>query len=106
MNSLRAAQNSSLARYKAEATKLARERENIIQAIKDGVPADMIKDELERVTSRQSELTELMKDQSAEPQPFIHPAMAHRYQEEVAALRKALSEQQAAEAREHVRALI
>ncbi|MFQ5470942.1 MAG: hypothetical protein ACE5EH_11655 [Gammaproteobacteria bacterium] len=32
--------------------------------------------------------------------------MARRYQEEVAALRKALSEQQAAEAREHVRALI
>ncbi|MBT2970532.1 MAG: recombinase family protein [Candidatus Thiodiazotropha sp. (ex Ctena orbiculata)] len=106
MNSLRAAQNSSLARYKAEATKLARERENIIQAIKDGVPADMIKDELERVTSRQSELTELMKDQSTEPQPFLHPAMAHRYQEEVAALRKALTEQQAGEAREHVRALI
>lgn len=78
MNALRAAQNAALASRKTEAAKLAKEKENIIQAIKDGVPASIVKDELERVAKRQDELAALMESQDVEPRPLIHPTMLRR----------------------------
>ena len=106
MNSLRSAQNTAIARRKADMAKLEREKENIIQAIKDGVAASLVKDELEQVSMKIDDLADLMKNRNDEPHALIHPTMARRYRKEIVALRKALSEQQSGEAREHVRALI
>jgi site-specific DNA recombinase len=106
MNTLRAAQNAQVARQRSEQQKLTKEKENIIQAIKDGVPAAMIKDELARITARQEELDYLAKTQSDEPRPLVHPTMARRYQEQIKALCKALADQCDTQAQEHVRGLI
>ncbi len=106
MNTLRSAQNTTLVKQKAEAARLAKEKENIIRAIKDGLPATVIKDELARVAARQDELAELIANQSKEPRPLIHPTMARRYHQEVEALRNALTDGQAGEAAQHVRGLI
>ncbi|TNC82824.1 MAG: resolvase [Oleiphilus sp.] len=106
MNALRAAQNAALASRKTEAAKLAKEKENIIQAIKDGFPASMVKDELERVAKRQDELAALMDSQDEEPRPLIHSTMSRRYRSEISALTSALTNGGAAEAREEVRGLI
>ncbi len=106
MNSLRSAQSATLKRYKMEQRKLAKEKENIVQAIKDGVPASMIKDDLIRVANRQEELEELLALQKQAPKPLIHPSMASRYRAEVQNLRKALTDHKSGEAKEHVRRLI
>ncbi len=86
--------------------RLEREKENIIQAIKDGVAASLVKDELENVSMKIDELAKLMKNRDDEPRPLIHPTMARRYRKEIVAPQKALSEQQSGEAREHVCKLI
>ena len=106
LNTLRSAQNAAIAKHKTKQSKLSKEKENIIQAIKDGVPAAMIKDELTRISERQEELKTLLIAQSQEPRPFIHPTMANRYREEVRALRTALQKHDSGEASEHVRRLI
>ncbi len=106
MNTLISAQNSDVKRYRREKAKVTREKANIIQAIKDGVPADMIKDELEAISERAQELEAKLAAAGTEPRPFIHPAMAGRYRASVKALCHALSEREDGEAREHVRTLI
>ncbi len=52
LNALRNEKNASLIAAKAELTRLAKERLNLIQAIKDGVPASEVKDDLARITAR------------------------------------------------------
>lgn len=106
MNALRSSQNAAVASRRAEAAKLAKEKENIIQAIKDGVPASMVKDELESVAKRQDELKTLMQSSNDESRPLIHPTMSRRYKSEIATLTNALANGGAAEAREQVRGLI
>lgn len=49
LNKLRSEKNAHLAAAKGELAKLGKERENLIQAIKDGVPASEVKDDLVRV---------------------------------------------------------
>ncbi len=106
MNALRSAQNAALARQKSDMTKIAREKENIIQAIKDGVPASMVKDELEQVSAKLDELASSMNEQDQGQKPLIHPSMARRYREQVENLRGLLEGGQAGQAREHVREAI
>jgi len=106
MNALRSAQNAALARQKSDMTKLSKDKENIIQAIKDGVPASMVKDELEQVSAKLDELASSMKEQDQGQQPLIHPSMARRYREQIENLRGLLEGGQAGQAREHVREAI
>lgn len=106
LNDLRSAQNATLKKHKIEAVRLEKERENIIQAIKDGVPADMIKDDLIRISEQQENLKKLMDSHCDEPQPLVHPTMSRRYREEVKALHKSMSEQKNAQAKELIRSLI
>ncbi len=106
INALRSAQNAELKRLRSEQAKLVKDKENIIQAIKDGVPAAMVKDELQRVSERQDELKELIAAAGQEPRPFVHPAMASRYQAEVKQMIYALQDSQAGQMREDVRNLI
>ena len=106
LNQLRSAQKSTLSKHKSELAKLEKEKANIIQAIKDGVPADLIKDELAQTSARQDELKQQIAAQSKELRPLIHPAMGQRYRKAVNDLRLSLKDGQGAEAKQHVRALI
>ena len=61
LNALRGAQNAALDGARAELGKLARQREHLIQAIKDGVPAAEVKDDLARIAARREELEALLE---------------------------------------------
>ena len=56
LNRLRTEKNASLVAARGELARLAKQRENIIQAIKDGVPATEVKDDLARIVMRREEL--------------------------------------------------
>ncbi|MCG7870525.1 MAG: recombinase family protein [Candidatus Thiodiazotropha lotti] len=106
-NELLKAQDKALNDARNELAKLAKERENIIDAIKAGVSGALVKDDLERVAARQEELKALLDRAPEEPRPLLHPAMAKRYREEVRALRTLLSQRNGnGEAKEIVRSLI
>ena len=60
----------------------------------------------EAIKQRESALEAKLAVSGREPQPFVHPAMASRYQAEVKGLIYALKDGQGGEAREHVRGLI
>ena len=107
MNTLRSAQNATLGRYRSELSKILKERDNVIQAIKDGVPAAMVKDDLFRITARREELEELLQAHEDEPRPLLHPSMSKRYQQEVSSLRQSLNNEVGrGESFEHLRTLI
>jgi site-specific DNA recombinase len=106
LNTLRHYKNAALHAAKAELTKLAKERENLIQAIKDGVPASEIKDDLARITARREELETLL-DGTAEEQVLLHPNMAGYYRKQVADLAAVLnSEESRTEAADLIRSLV
>jgi site-specific DNA recombinase len=105
-NRLRSEKNATLAAAKAELGKLARQREHLIQAIKDGVPAAEVKDDLARIAARREELEELLTGTKEEP-VLLHPNMAGYYREKVAALSEALTaEENRAEAADLLRSLV
>jgi ATP dependent DNA ligase domain len=85
MNRLRMERNASLGAARGELSRLAKQRENIIQAIKDGVPATEVKDDLARVVMRREELENLLAGTKEEPVP-LHPNMAAEYHKRVANL--------------------
>ena len=60
-NELQSQHDQSLKAHRAQIFKLIKERENIISAIKQGVAVDLIKDDLERVSERLSELETLLE---------------------------------------------
>ena len=106
MNALRGEKNAQRAAAEAELGKLARARERLIQAIKDGVPAAEVKDDLARIAARREELQALLADTKEEP-VLLHPNMAAYYREQVAALAEALNaEENRAEAADLLRSLI
>ncbi len=106
MNSLIATQNAARSQYKAELSKCAKEKQNIIQAIKDGMPATMLKDELEKIGTREQELEAMIERYDEPPRPLLHPTMANRYRQEIAALKESFASGSGGEAREHLRSLI
>ena len=106
LNELRTEKNATLIAAKAEHEKLAREKENLIQAIKDGVPAAEVKDDLARISARREELEALL-DSTAEEPVLLHPNMADYYRRQVAALAEALNaEENRAEAADVIRSLV
>lgn len=109
LNVLRAERDRIKKARVAEKTRLEKDADNLIQAIKDGIDTRMVKRPLERISARLDELEDLIaEDQDSEPpKPLVHPAMAKRYRSEVENLRKALEHKDArTEASEHLRALI
>lgn len=106
LNMLHRQQNAALQRTRIELTKLEKERENLIQALKDGVPASMVKDDLIRVT-QQKEKTEASLKQRPEINPLLHPAMAARFHKSVKNLRNGLNQDGSrSEASQHLRKLV
>lgn len=107
MNTLLSSQREALSSYKTRQAKLAKEKNNVIQAIKDGVPAAMLKNELDDIARKEKELEELFLACSEEPRPFLYPAMAGRYRTELQKLRLEVTNGSASgQASEHIRMLI
>jgi site-specific DNA recombinase len=67
LNRLRMEKNASLCSAREELARLIRQRENIIQAIKDGVPAAEVKDDLACIVVRRQELEILLAAAKEEP---------------------------------------
>ena len=106
LNALRSEKNASLNAAKAELAKLAKQREHLIQAIKDGVPAAEVKDDLARVAARREELETLLDGTQEEP-VLLHPQMAGHYRQQVARLAAVLNDDEnRAEAADIIRSLV
>ncbi len=103
LNMLRSEKNASFAAARAERGKLERDRERLIQAIKDGVPAAEVKDDLARIAARREELDELLAGTTDEP-VLLHPNMAAHYRAQVGRLAEVLNaEENRAEAADLLR---
>jgi site-specific DNA recombinase len=106
LNKLRTEKNLSLAAARSELARLAKQRENIIQAIKDGVPATEVKDDLARLVKRREELETLLSGTKEEP-VLLHPNMAAEYRKQVASLAQVLNrEENRGEAADILRSLV
>jgi hypothetical protein len=70
--------------------KVERELRQIVQAIKEGISALTIKDELLSLEAQQLELKRQL--QAPEPQPLLHPSMADLYRTKVTSLCAALEQ--------------
>jgi hypothetical protein len=60
LNKLRTEKNASLGAARGELARFDKQRDNIIQAIKDGVPASEVKADLARIALRREELETLL----------------------------------------------
>jgi site-specific DNA recombinase len=106
LNALRNEQNTAINTAKADLTRLAKERGNLIQAIKDGVPASEIKDDLARIATKREDLETLLDGVEEEP-VLLHPNMANYYRQQVENLAEALnSEENSTEAADLIRTLV
>jgi len=89
MNRLSRDEGAAKLRQEQDLTALRSERENLIQALKDGVPAALIKGDLEAVSAK-LELAEKALIETPAPKPALHPSMAKRYSAAITDLRKCL----------------
>jgi hypothetical protein len=105
LNRLRMEHRAGLSGARTELARVEREIRKLVQAIKDGVSARSIKDELLSLEARK---TELQSRLSAPEMPeLLHPRMADVYREKVGSLCRALeSEESRTGAVEAIRALI
>jgi len=105
LNRLRMEHRASLSHGRQELAAVEREIQKFIQAIKDGVSALSIKDELLSLEARKAELQSRLE--APEMPELLHPRMADVYREKVRNLCLALeSEESRTGAREAIRALI
>jgi site-specific DNA recombinase len=106
LNRLRGEQSSAVNNAKNELGRLERNRANLIQAIKDGIPASEVKDDLARIATRRSEL-ELVVSGTKDQRVLMHPNMALHYRQQVADLARVLnSDENRTEAADLLRSLI
>ena len=106
MNELRRQTNAERERYKSELLQLEKSRQKLIDAIKDGVPGSVVKDEIIAVTERREELEDLLENTDEAP-AILHPTMADHYQREITSLISALkADDTKSEAIELLRSLI
>lgn len=106
INALRSQRNATIHRLEKELEKLAEGKQKIIEAIKNGIPASEVKDELDQIVERRTEIESILETTEEAP-VLLHPNMASRYQKEVNALTAALNrEETRAEAADLLRSLI
>lgn len=79
LDELRCAGASIVETYRAERDKLAKERKNILAALRNSISVSLIKDELERVTLRLNELNELLTHKDTDALPHPRTVSAERY---------------------------
>ena len=90
----------------AELAKAERQIRNIVEAVKVGMFAPAMKDELAALEARMARLAEATGGQDAEP-PMLHPGLADVYRRMVEKLTQAFNEDQLrAEAAETLRSMI
>ena len=83
-----------------------RDIQKLIDAIKEGVPGSVLKDEMHALEDRRQELTRALEN-APESLPRLHPNLAKIYHDKIANLTDALNEENnRAEAAEAIRALI
>jgi hypothetical protein len=105
LNRLRMEHRAGLSSARSELASVEREIRKLVQAIKDGVSALSIKDELLSLEARKVEL--LARLNAPEMPELLHPRMAHVYREKVRSLCSALeNEESRTSAVEAIRALI
>jgi site-specific DNA recombinase len=106
MNRLRMAASASVTAAERELRRVQSEIAKLIQALKDGVPASVVKDPLIALEAQQSEL-KIRLDRAAQPPPLLHPNMADLYREKVVQLARGLQfEESRIAAAEALRGLI
>jgi DNA invertase Pin-like site-specific DNA recombinase len=81
-NTLRKARFTKIHRLKDELTRLEADKENIIEAIKSGIPASEVRASLDKIIKRREEIEAFLLEQE-EPQAFLHPSMAEHYKKEI-----------------------
>ena len=89
MNKLHNNKNPTLSAARAEHEKLGKERENLVQAIKDGVLASKVKNDLTRIAARRRQLERLLEGAEEEP-VLLHPSIVLYHCEQVSDLAEAL----------------
>jgi site-specific DNA recombinase len=93
-------------RTKRDLEKTEREIRRLIEAIKAGVPGDIIKGEMTTLETRRSDLLGQLET-APPPAPRLHPSIAEIYRQKIVNLGKALNdERRRAEAAECIRELI
>ena len=106
VNRLAADRDFDRDRLVCDLEKTNRDLKRIVQAIKDGIPALTLKDELMGLEERKLELEQTVSKAPA-PIPRLHPRLADLYHRKVDNLHDALNQEDTrAEASEAVRALI
>ncbi len=90
----------------AELEKLASNREKLIQAIKNAIPASEVKDDLGLIAAQREELQTVIENTDEEP-ALLHPHMAAYYRQQVTSLTEALNhDDNRAEAADIIRSLV
>ncbi|PIW29656.1 MAG: resolvase [Rhodospirillales bacterium CG15_BIG_FIL_POST_REV_8_21_14_020_66_15] len=89
LNRLRLKHQASKSSAEAELQKVERDIRRIIEAIKAGVPALTIKDELTDLETRKERLVRAIQE-APDEEPLLHPNMATLYRKKVADLTEAL----------------
>ncbi len=106
MNLLAANQDGERGRLTHDLAKTKRDTQKLIDAIKEGVPGSVLKDEMHALEDRRQELTRALEN-APESLPRLHPNLAKIYHDKIANLTDALNEENnRAEAAEAIRALI
>ncbi|MCF6217079.1 MAG: recombinase family protein [Emcibacter sp.] len=82
LNRIRMERNASRAAYKKELAKNEREIEKLLNAIASGLDPLRVKDKVNSLSERCTELERLL-DTTEEAPVFVHPNMAHRFHVEV-----------------------
>ena len=105
-NRLRREQSNEQAAARAELAKVEKQIRNIVEAVKAGLFAPAMKDELAALEERKAQLVASTRDQVEEP-PLLHPALANVYRRKVETLTQALNKAELrAEAAEMLRSMI
>ena len=84
-------QNTQLSQAKAKLKKLAKQKDNIMQAIKDGLPAAEFKEELLAIADEREQLNSLI-DHAEHPPATLKPDLNKRYLEEIARLQENMTQ--------------
>ena len=93
VNRLRMAASASVTASERELRRVQAEIGKLIQALKDGVPASIVKDPLIALEAQQTELRSRL-ERAAQPPPLLHPNMADLYREKVTQLARALEHEE------------
>ncbi len=106
VNRLRMAASASTTATERELSRVQAEIGKLVQALKDGVPAGIVKEPLIALEAQQTELRARL-DRAIKPPPLLHPNMADLYREKVTQLARGLEhEESRTAAAEALRGLI